>query len=214
MKTPNELLTVVNLENNLLDLEAMHLPSEIYAVSMQHKEVVLRSLRVEDYPFLFRLRTDMDSLHLWEGSHHVPTQKEYYQELDFLQRSHIDTFLVVAAPNDQRPVGMSFTFNTDLVDGFTFGAITLASEFRRKNVGTTVTLLFLRYAFTHLPLRKVYADVAAYNIASLALVRKVGFVEEGCFRDHRYYAGKYWDSYRLAFYREDLGKIDAMLTQV
>lgn len=104
-------------------------------------------------------------------------------------------------------MGIAHTYDTSLVDGHTFGAISLLPDARNRRVGMITACLFLRYIFALSPIRKVYADVVSYNTASLALVRKLGFVEEGLFRAHRYHNGTYWDSHRLAFYQRDFAAL-------
>ena len=36
----------------------------------------------------------------------------------------------------------------------------------------------------------------------LSQIRRVGFVEEGRFREHAYYKDRYWDLFRYALYRD------------
>ncbi|MCC6607005.1 MAG: GNAT family N-acetyltransferase [Anaerolineae bacterium] len=186
--------------------------NEQQPVKMESKGVILRALKPSDYHALFKLREEVAYLHLWKGSYRVPTEKEYFQDLDTLQRSHIDAFFVVARSNDrEQPVGMVHTFDTNLIDGYTFGAIILDPSFRRQNIGTQASLLFLRYIFALSPIRKVYGDVLEYNIGSLTLIRKLGFTEEGCFVAHKYFNGQYWNSFRFACFRENLANIIHLL---
>ena len=62
-------------------------------ITMESHSVKLRALTPDDYPSMFNLRTNVAELHLWKGSYRVPTKKEYFQDLDTLQRSHVDVFL-------------------------------------------------------------------------------------------------------------------------
>lgn len=171
---------------------------------MEQDQIILRPLESEDYPFFYRLRTDLSSIHLWERTDHIPHIRDYYEELDNLRRNQQDMIFAITEKADLKLVGLIYSFNTSLVDGFSFVGGIIAPEYRRRKLGAQALFLFLKYSFSTFPLRKIYADVIEYNTASLALVRKTGFVEEGNLRHHRYHDGKYWNNYRYAFYREKL----------
>ncbi len=59
--------------------------------------------------------------------------------------------------------------------------------------GSRMGYLMLRHAFEELGLHRVYADVIADNPASLALHRKLGFVEEGRWREQLRRAASWQD---------------------
>jgi RimJ/RimL family protein N-acetyltransferase len=53
--------------------------------------------------------------------------------------------------------------------------------------------ILLRYMFTERRYHKAEAGVYAYNKASLALHKRLGFQQEGRLRDHEFLAGAYQD---------------------
>lgn len=58
------------------------------------------------------------------------------------------------------------------------------------------------YLFTCFPYRKVYAETYEFNSDSRRALENGGFVQEGHFRQHVWYDGRYWDLYKYALYRE------------
>ena len=67
-----------------------------------------------------------------------------------------------------------------------------------KGTGTGLGLAALDYGFSELGLRKLCAEVLAYNAASLGFHRKLGFAQEGVFAAQRKIGGRCVDVYRFA----------------
>lgn len=61
-----------------------------------------------------------------------------------------------------------------------------------KGTGTKLGNAALVHAFDTLKLHKVFAQVIADNMASLALHRRLGFVEEGLLRDQKLIQGTHY----------------------
>jgi ribosomal-protein-alanine N-acetyltransferase len=68
---------------------------------------------------------------------------------------------------------------------------------------TEALQLMLRYAFTRLRLHRIEANIQPDNVASLALVRRAGFVQEGFSRRYLKIAGRWRDHERWAILVED-----------
>ena len=79
---------------------------------------------------------------------------------------------------------------------FSYG-ISVLPEHRAKGYATEAIVLLLRYCFLELRMHKANAGVWAYNEASLAMHRKLGFVEEGRLRDNIFSNGAHHDEYRF-----------------
>ena len=75
-----------------------------------------------------------------------------------------------------------------------------------KGTGTGLGLAALDYGFGELGLHKLCAEVLAYNAASLAFHRKLGFVEEGVFVAQKKINGTFVDVYRLAAFAVNWGE--------
>lgn len=75
---------------------------------------------------------------------------------------------------------------------FEYG-LSVREQYRGNGYASEAILLVLRYYFFELRFRKAEPGVFAFNEASLALHRKLGFVEEGRRRQHGYSHGEYHD---------------------
>jgi hypothetical protein len=69
------------------------------------------------------------------------------------------------------------------------------------------TALFINYVFVTWNLRKLYMEVPEFNMDTLWSGSGSFFHQEACFREHDYYAGRFWDKYVLAVYRDEMAEI-------
>lgn len=108
------------------------------------------------------------------------------------------------------PGGDAFRLVVEVLDGHAFaGAVTvgeidsragrfrtgieISREHRRRGYAAEATRLVLTYMFAEQRHHKCEVEVYAFNDASLALYRRLGFVEEGRLRQHEYFAGAHHD---------------------
>jgi RimJ/RimL family protein N-acetyltransferase len=75
---------------------------------------------------------------------------------------------------------------------FEYG-ISLGREHWGHGYGDEAVILVGRYMFGELRLHKMHAYVYAFNQRSLAMHRKLGFVEEGTLREGQFTDGRFWD---------------------
>jgi len=75
--------------------------------------------------------------------------------------------------------------------------------FQRQGLVTEAMQAALKYAFTTLKLKRVYAQVFAGNIASQKLVKRCGFTQEGCLRASFFQHNRWRTSYLYSMLREE-----------
>lgn len=63
--------------------------------------------------------------------------------------------------------------------------------------------LILGYAFHRLNLRRVVAGVREGHVAAVVALKRVGFVQEGCFREHYERDGRFYDVLPVALLSKD-----------
>ncbi len=76
-------------------------------------------------------------------------------------------------------------------------------EYWGRGFGTDTMLTLLRFAFEQMNLHKVTLGVFEFNERGLAMYTKLGFVEEGRFRDDLFQDGRYWDLVRMSILRRE-----------
>ncbi|MDK1473079.1 GNAT family protein [Streptomyces sp. 549] len=101
--------------------------------------------------------------------------------------------LVIESAADRTFAGSVTVGETDSRAGRFKTGIEIAREHRRKGYAAEATGLVLTYMFAEQRCNKCEVEVYAFNDASLALYRSLGFVEEGRLRQHEFFAGDYRD---------------------
>ncbi|MFI6960281.1 GNAT family N-acetyltransferase [Streptomyces sp. NPDC050255] len=101
--------------------------------------------------------------------------------------------LVVEGLADHAFAGAVTVGETDGRAGRFRTGIEIARDHRRKGYAAEATELVLTYMFAEQRFNKCEVEVYAFNDASLALYRRLGFVEEGRLRQHEFFAGGYHD---------------------
>ena len=79
----------------------------------------------------------------------------------------------------------------------------IGAEFSGQGYMTEAIALMLRHAFTELKLHRLEANIQPGNIASIALVKRAGFVKEGVSRRYLKISGRWRDHERWAILAED-----------
>nr|SBO93275.1 Ribosomal-protein-S5p-alanine acetyltransferase [Nonomuraea gerenzanensis] len=108
----------------------------------------------------------------------------------------LDEFsLIIAAKQDDAAIGSINTHAVERVHGtFAYG-IFVGTPHHRKGYASEAIVLLLRYMFFERRFQKAEAWVYSSNDPSLALHRRLGFVEEGRRRRGRYANGRYDDEF-------------------
>lgn len=105
----------------------------------------------------------------------------------------LDVRLAIARREDDQVVGAINTHSVEQVNGtFMFG-IGVAPEHKGHGYAAEAVLLLMRYMFEERRFQKCESGLYAYNEASMALHRKLGFVQEGRLRRRAYLAGEFHD---------------------
>ena len=79
----------------------------------------------------------------------------------------------------------------------------IASEFRRKGYASEAVRILIRHLFKELGINKVMAQTGEYNEASIALLKKLGFKQDGRLRQHHELEGKMYDDLLFSILAEE-----------
>lgn len=83
----------------------------------------------------------------------------------------------------------------------------LLEEFRQKGFATEAMRVVLDYGFRTMQLHSVEANVGPENTASVRLLEKYGFVQEGYFRENYVVNGKFVNSASYSLLVDDYNKL-------
>lgn len=166
----------------------------------QASEFSLRPVQSSDLPVLFQ----------WHNADHVraaafsdniiaPDQsRRWFDALVNDRRCRHAIF-----ERSQVPLGL-LTFHTiDPRHNTAHWGFFLGSPDCSKGTGTVLTFLGLDYGFSELRLRKITAEVLASNAKSIKLHQKLGFANEGLFREQIQKNGTFHDVLVFALFARD-----------
>ncbi|SPL97323.1 putative acetyltransferase [[Actinomadura] parvosata subsp. kistnae] len=160
------------------------------------ERVRLRGREPEDWEAFHAFEEDSDAIRngwrLAPPTSVARMKKELAESAE--EEPDLDEFsLVIASKHDNAPVGSLNTHQVDRVHGtFAYG-ISVGTPHHRKGYASEAVVLLLRYMFFERRFQKAEAWVYGSNEASLALHRRLGFVEEGRRRRSHFANGRYDD---------------------
>lgn len=146
------------------------------------KNCYLRALEPTDLDFLFQVENDES---LWHLSNTVVPFSRFLLS-KYLKNSHKDIFeikqlrLVICKVSNHKTLGFIDLFDFDAKNKKVgVGIVIKSKKDRQKGYAFEVLTMLCNYAFTHLSLHQVYANILEDNTASIQLFEKAGFIKTG-----------------------------------
>ena len=171
-------------------------------IVLEGKRIFLRSPQEQDQAEYLALNRRSVSFN--RGLASPPTEPEQFAA--FLQRCRVDTnaCFFICRRTDGRLMG-SISLSQIFHGGFrsAYLGYQIGAEFARQAYMTEAVDLMLRYAFVNLKLHRLEANIQPGNLASIALVKRAGFVKEGFSRRYLKICGRWRDHERWAILAED-----------
>ncbi len=153
--------------------------------------------------FLYSLAIDETVGFRWILTGQVPRREVFEQQL----WNGVLSQFVVCRKDSDGPIGVVLAYNADLNNGYAYAASAVISEAVGSGVGIEAVDLFVDYLFRCFNLRKIYFEVPEYNLPEIQSLIGGLFHQECVLREHTYYAGRHWNRYILALYRQDYDNI-------
>jgi diamine N-acetyltransferase len=160
------------------------------------KTVYLRALEPNDLEFVYAVENDET---IWQVSN---TQTPYSRYLirQYLENAHQDIFearqlrLAICKGQDFPALGLIDLFEYDPKNNRAgIGILIKDRENRNAGIGSEALEILIKYAFKHLNLHQLFANIDAENEASLALFANFGFEKIGVKKQWNLVNGKYQD---------------------
>lgn len=171
--------------------------------------VTLRPVRAEDLPTLYDIQANLDN---WEERTPKPAAPLRRAEFDrrFTEPGGGPDFALTvefAVMAGEWLIGSCVLMNEDPLARHAAVGISLLADAVGHGYGTDALRVLVDYAFIRRNLRRLYLHVIASNERAIASYRKVGFVEEGRFREHAWVRGAYLDLVAMGLLRSEWQKI-------
>lgn len=159
----------------------------------------LTSIEPNDMGFLYTLAIQPETCFRWRYRGAPPPFERFTADL----WKQVLVQYVARRAEDNEPVGLVVAYGANVSLRHAY----LGAVFQPRCAGTglaaQIVALFARHLFHTFPLRKLYLEVPGFNWPQLRSGEKGLFQVEGVLRDHHYYAGRYWDQFICAIYRDE-----------
>ncbi|MFT5958645.1 MAG: diamine N-acetyltransferase [Polaribacter sp.] len=155
----------------------------------------LRALEPEDLKFLYDIENN-DSF--WEVSH-TQTPFSKYILKQYIENAHLDIFeakqlrLLIEEKSTKKQIGMIDLFDFNPQHKRAGVGILIHPHFQQNGFASEALSLLIKYAFTHLNLHQLYANITANNTKSIALFTKYQFEKIGVKKEWILSEGKFKD---------------------
>lgn len=155
----------------------------------------LRALEPEDLEFLYTIENNES---FWEISH-TQTPFSKYLLKQYLENTHLDIFeakqvrLLIEEKTTKTQIGLIDLFDFNPQHKRAGIGILIHPDFQKNGFASEALSLLIDYAFKHLNLHQLYANITANNSKSISLFTKHNFKKVGVKKDWILSEGKFID---------------------
>jgi diamine N-acetyltransferase len=152
-------------------------------ISLTNEHIKLRALEPKDIDFLFQTENDTS---LWEISNTNAPFSKHILEQNILN-AHLDIYQVkqlrLVIEHNSNPIGMIDLFDFDPYHHRAGIGIVILEAYQNNGFAKQALELLIQYAFEHLQLHQLYANITSDNTKSISLFTKLNFTETGVKKD-------------------------------
>ena len=173
----------------------MILCDEKIKMTLKAKKINLRALEPEDLNFLYQIENNES---FWEVSH-TQTPFSKYILKQYLENAHLDIYeakqlrLLVEEKSTNKQIGMIDLFDFNPHHKRAGIGILIHPDFQQNGYASEAISLLITYAFSHLNLHQLFANITSDNLKSISLFRKHHFTKVGVKKDWILSEGKFKD---------------------
>lgn len=160
--------------------------------------VSLTPIAQNDLDFLYGLAIQPETAYRWRYRDAPPSPERFSAEF----WANVLVQFVARRTNGDHPVGHVLAYSADHAMRHAYIGAVFQPSFVGKGMAAQAVALFVRYLFHTFPFRKLYLEIPGFNWPELRSGEGRLFAVEGVLRNHFHYAGREWDGYLCAIYRE------------
>jgi RimJ/RimL family protein N-acetyltransferase len=196
LRIPRDMLRRCRAGRKLFDTMTWRLLEWRMSSFWTGKRIRLRGIEPEDWRAFMAIDThseDQRSVDALYPPRSAEGYRAYAAEAAVAQPQGDSFRLAIESLDGGGLVGSLSTHGADPRTGrFSYG-VGISADHQRRGYASEAIVMLLRFMFGERRYHKCEAGIYVYNDASLALHRKLGFVEEGRLRDHEFFAGRHHD---------------------
>ncbi|MDN5341370.1 MAG: diamine N-acetyltransferase [Oceanotoga sp.] len=165
---------------------------------LKNKEIELIPISKEDTEYIINIR---NTKKINENLFSNPPIYDFEHIKWLNQMNKNDIHLIIK--NKDEKVGIINITKIDYLNEKCEYGIALEPQYSGKGIAYKASKLLLNYVFSNLKIRKVYLELFSDNIRAKSLYEKIGFKQEGFFKEEIFKNGKFRDVIRMACYKSE-----------
>jgi RimJ/RimL family protein N-acetyltransferase len=168
------------------------------------KRIKLRPVETSDLPIMRRWFDDPETMAFWANPRPFVTERQFESELAgrFSRYDHAGYFIIIDP--EGKPIGpIDYEGFDERNRSVEVGILIGEAEARGLGYGPDAVVTLLRYLFWDRNLHRVELTVLAWNERAVRAYRRIGFVQEGIHRDHKFVDGTYVDELHMSLLRAE-----------
>lgn len=174
--------------------------------SNTHSVISFSPMGLNDMDRIAHWFSDFDDVALFDGTMPVPVSPEYVREswktaLEYRDPPRALWFM--AETEDGTPAGICGLQAINYIHGDAVVPLFVAKHMRRKGVAKALGILVIDMAFERLRLHRLTTIYRDDNLPSAAIIKSLGFIEEGRKREAWYAGGQHRDAVHVGLLKSE-----------
>jgi ribosomal-protein-alanine N-acetyltransferase len=174
--------------------------------TLRTERLLLREITHADAPALFSIHGNSELMR-WFGTDPLPDLRAAEALVDIFagwrKLPNPGTRWGMQLPGNPRLIGTCGLFNWNRSWRHCTVGFELATALQGKGLMREAVAAVLSWGFDRMALNRIEAQVHPLNLASLRLVRSMGFVQEGSLREVGYWGGTFHDMLQFSLLRRE-----------
>lgn len=166
---------------------------------MKKNECLLRPMYDSDVDLVLKWRNS-ERIRSHMLTDHIITKEEHYKWYGSIKNNPRVCYHIFEYKG--RPVGLVYFTNMDYKNLKTMWGFYLGETDVPRGCGTAMLYFAIEDIFDKRGFRKICSEVLLFNTKSIKVHKKLGFEEEGLFRQHVYKNNRYEDVVFLSLFRD------------
>ncbi|MCU0497984.1 MAG: GNAT family N-acetyltransferase [Anaerolineae bacterium] len=173
--------------------------------TLETDRLILRELTLDDAAGVWTIRADPEVTRLNIGApyQNITQVNTLIQDVRLAYQLNQEIRWGITLKSDPMVIGLIGFNYWDRVNHRASLGYDLARVHWRKGIMYDALRAVIAFGFTRMALNRIEADTSAANLASSALLRKLGFQQEGIQREQYYEDGVYHDLWLFALLRRE-----------
>lgn len=171
----------------------------------QNRRLYLRAFEYSDLEFVNKLRNNDALIALTCGNkYYISSERDRKWIDDKIFNNYNQLYLMLCRTKDNQPIGYICATNIDYVNRKArWDGILIEEEFSGNGYGTEGGQLLLEHLFCELGMNMVYGFLLESHLASLKMVKKIGFRVDGLVRNFVYKRNMFHNVYVITILKSE-----------